>query len=564
MSRNVRCSRSDAELLESFVARHEQAAFETLFRRYESLVASVCRGILRDEDAARDATQAVFLTLALKAPALDRSRPLAPWLHRVACDIAISHRRHLEARRALERKATERFEALPSASDPSAEEIRPILDREINGLPERYRRALILFHLEGRTLEQTASALRCSVGTVGSWLFRGRRILRDRLARRGVTPSTLSGLLVRLPSEATPGWAASLAPWTAKAATAVAAGLPAAGGYVSPIVWALARWGARSLRVALLKTAAGIAAAAAALLALAAVALRERPAPPGGPLASPPPVSPAADPAPPLWARAAPRSSAASVSFPEPTRPAAPVVDLPAGAPPRRSDLVGHWPLDQAQQEVWVEDRSGYGHRGRLIGPVSWVAGKIGRALFLDGRGSYVELAGHPALDSIHRQSFSLSAWFRPEDVPRGQGPARDASYGIVLRTGWHIGLLFNNEARFIMTDWLKGDIEPLWNSAGTWGMTYAPGHWYHLAGVVDRGLGRVHLYVNAVLKHTQPFDPSREVYEVPYGAWRIGIGNPDFADWSWPARGAIDDVRIYNRPLSPTDVRLLFAEASE
>lgn len=564
MKQCLRADSGDADLLEAFVERREQAAFEAIFRRYEALVSAVCRRILRDEDAARDAAQAVFLALALKADRLDRSRPLGPWLHRVAWDVAVSHRRSLEARRSREREATARPPSLPDDVDP---ELLAILDQEINGLPERYRRALVLFHLEGRTLEETAAALGCSPGTAGSWLFRGRRILRGRLARRGVTTAPLPVIFAAVRIAPPPGWAARLAPWTVKAAAAAAAGQPAAGGYVSPTVWALARTAARTLPAASLKAAAGLAAGLAAALALTAVALRERPSlpPSRSEAAALPPRNRPPAPLPAVWTATPARPSAVAASLAEPAGPAWEAPSLAAEpSPARRSDLVAHWPLDGACDGIRVEDRSGRGHLGRLEGPVGWVAGKIGRALFLDGRGAYVEISASPELEAVHRSSFSLSAWFRPETVPPGRESERDASYGILMRTGWHIGLLFNNEGRFLMTDWLKGDAGPLWNSAGTWGTTYVPGHWYHLVGVVDRGLGRVQLYVNGVLKHTQAFNPSREVFALEDSGWRIGIGNPDLGDWSWPARGAIDDVRIYNRPLSPTDVRLLLAESSE
>lgn len=557
MKHHLRADSGDADLLHAFVERREQAAFEAIFRRYEPLVSAVCRRVVGDEDAARDALQAVFLALALKARRLDRSRPLGPWLHRVAWDVALSHRRSLEARRSRERKATERPPRLSGDFDP---ELPLILDQEINRLPERYRKALILFHLEGRTLEETAAVLGCSPGTAGSWLFRGRRILRDRLARLGVAPALLPALLDTLAPSAVSAGSAALRIWTAKAALAALAGRHGAGDFVSTTAWTLARAAARRFPLAPLAAAAAV---VAALAGIAAGGRSETPPPPAAPplAASVPPETAVLPPPRPAMIDA---PSALAASFPAAAPPPLPFPEVAVESSrfARRSDLVAHWPLDgPGKEEGWVEDRSGREHRARIIGPVLWTEGKIGRALLLDGRGSYLQPAESPDLETVHRSSFSLSAWFRPEDIPPGRGPEARASYGILLRTGWHIGLLFNNEGRFLMTDWLRGASEPLWNSAGTWGTTYAPGHWYHLVGVVDRGLGRVQLYVNGVLKHTQAFDPSREVYEVPYAAWRIGIGNPDFADWSWPARGAIDDVRIYNRALSPTDVRLILAE---
>jgi hypothetical protein len=351
--------------------------------------------------------------------------------------------------------------------------------------------------------------------------------------------------------------------WTAKAALAALAGQPGAGGFVSATAWALARAAARRSPIAPL--AAATAAAAVVALALAPAGSRSE---------TPPSDVPAAVAAVPRTADFASLPEPAELGVPSARAAFFPVAASPRTAPPpvaveppggvRRSDLVAHWPLDGPGQDGWIEDRSGRGHRGRIFGPVLWTAGKIGRALLLDGRGSYIEPAVSPDLERVHRSSFSLTAWFRPEDIPPGRGSEARASYGILLRTGWHTGLLFDHEGRFLMTDWLRGDTEPLWNTAGTWEITYAPGHWYHLVGVVDRGLGRVSLYVNGVLRHTQPFDPSREVFEIPEGRWRIGIGNPNWKEWSWPARGAIDDVRIYNRPLSPTDVRLIMTETAE
>src|SRR5207244_4501328 len=76
-------------------------------------------------------------------------------------------------------------------------ELRPILDAEISRLSEKYRRAFILCHLEGRTNEQAAALLGCPVGTVLSRLSRAREQLRGRLARRGLGLSTpaLTGAL---------------------------------------------------------------------------------------------------------------------------------------------------------------------------------------------------------------------------------------------------------------------------------------------------------------------------------------------------------------------------------
>src|SRR5579862_7243482 len=80
---------SDQILLRQFVRTRSQAAFDQLVRRHGGLVhASILRKV-RDRSLAEDATQAVFLVLAQKAPALVDRPALAGWLLKTARFAAI-------------------------------------------------------------------------------------------------------------------------------------------------------------------------------------------------------------------------------------------------------------------------------------------------------------------------------------------------------------------------------------------------------------------------------------------------------------------------------------------
>jgi hypothetical protein len=71
-------------------------------------------------------------------------------------------------------------------------DLRPILDEELNRLPEKYRTPLVLCYLEGKTNEEAARQLGRPVGTVWYQLSRGREMLRGRLSRRGVDLSVVA------------------------------------------------------------------------------------------------------------------------------------------------------------------------------------------------------------------------------------------------------------------------------------------------------------------------------------------------------------------------------------
>lgn len=75
-------TRTDAELLDDYVSRGDDAAFAGIVARYGAFVHRTCLRLLRDEHEAEDACQAVFLVLARKARRL-RKGDLSAWLYRV-------------------------------------------------------------------------------------------------------------------------------------------------------------------------------------------------------------------------------------------------------------------------------------------------------------------------------------------------------------------------------------------------------------------------------------------------------------------------------------------------
>src|SRR5262249_17716229 len=191
---------TDGQLLECFVTRREEAAFEALVRRLGPMVLGVCRRVLRNHHDAEDAFQATFLVLVRKAASVVPREQVGNWLYGVACQTARKARALAERRRAREKQLAHPPE--PTAVEPAEApwaELRPALDQHLSHLPDRYRAPIILCDLEGASYRDAAQQLGCPEGTLAARLSRGRALLAKRLARHGTVLSggALAALLAQ-------------------------------------------------------------------------------------------------------------------------------------------------------------------------------------------------------------------------------------------------------------------------------------------------------------------------------------------------------------------------------
>jgi RNA polymerase sigma factor (sigma-70 family) len=182
---------TDADLCERYVCEGDEAAFETLVRKHGPMVLGTCRRILRNDQDAEDAFQATFLVLVRKAASLRSPRTLANWLHGVA------RRTALAARSAAAKRRDKEAAVLPRSvmPDDPGDDLRAVLDQELERLAEKYRIAVVLCDLEGRTRKEAARQLGWAEGTVASRLARGRGILARRLAHRGFAGALVAAAL---------------------------------------------------------------------------------------------------------------------------------------------------------------------------------------------------------------------------------------------------------------------------------------------------------------------------------------------------------------------------------
>jgi len=258
---------TDGELLMRFAKHGDTAALALVVDRHGAMVWSVCNQVLVHRHEADDAYQATFLILAQKASSIRATDSVGGWLYRVA------HRTALAARRRRKQRREQELVDQPLAPEEAFPDIQrrqtvSVLMQELRGLPERYQTPLVLRYLEGRSRRAIAEATDATVGAIAGRLVRGKRLLRQRLARRGVS---LAVALAAMGGTATAQAAAGQTAAGASAAAFVGPppldptfALSAASSTVSQLVYQ----GVRSMLLASLAKPAAIAATGIAAIAL--------------------------------------------------------------------------------------------------------------------------------------------------------------------------------------------------------------------------------------------------------------------------------------------------------
>jgi RNA polymerase sigma factor (sigma-70 family) len=253
---------TDGQLLGRFVEQRDEGAFAALVRRHGPMVWGVCRRVLGSHHDAEDAFQAAFLVLARRAASVVPRENVGNWLYGVAQQTARKARATRAKRRAREARLTDGPEAEAPRQDAWAD-LRPVLDQELSLLPNKYRVAIVLCYLEGKTRQEAGRQLGLPEGTLAGWLARGKALLARRLARRGLALSggALAAVLAR---EAAPaGVPPSVVSPTIEAATRLAAG-QAAAEVVPAKVAALTDGVLKAMMLSKLKVALGVALVAVA------------------------------------------------------------------------------------------------------------------------------------------------------------------------------------------------------------------------------------------------------------------------------------------------------------
>jgi RNA polymerase sigma-70 factor (ECF subfamily) len=187
---------SDPELVEA-ARRGNPAAFEVLVRRYSERAYRVAFRVVRDADDSRDVVQDAFVKAYRGLDSFESRSSFYTWLYRIVVNLALDRRRREQRAPSVEWDDGAAHQIDPRGIAPIAEnpelatrrrEVRELVARGVQGLPDGQREVLLLREVDGLSYEEIAESMRISKGTVMSRLHYARKKMIAFLQAHGVAP----------------------------------------------------------------------------------------------------------------------------------------------------------------------------------------------------------------------------------------------------------------------------------------------------------------------------------------------------------------------------------------
>jgi RNA polymerase sigma-70 factor (ECF subfamily) len=174
----------DATIVER-VLTGDSALFELLMRRYNRLLYRLARGILRDDDEARDVVQAAYIRAYYHLEQFRGPAGFKGWLARIAVNEALGRARRASSIAEADRHMLSHpdFGAEPESAASSRDLLR-ILQAAIDRLPQDFRQVFMLRGVEQLSIAETAELLEIKPATVKTRFHRARQMLQELLHRK--------------------------------------------------------------------------------------------------------------------------------------------------------------------------------------------------------------------------------------------------------------------------------------------------------------------------------------------------------------------------------------------
>lgn len=198
--------------------------------------------------------------------------------------------------------------------------------------------------------------------------------------------------------------------------------------------------------------------------------------------------------------------------------------------------LVGYWNFNENSGNT-ANDKSTYSNNGTLINGPQWTTGKFGNALNFDGETDYVEVADSNSLDIS--DAITIDVRVKPLEASN----SNNMSIFVSKKGAYPVFGIRNDQYTYF---YLTGVYDWYYKST----KNYFDGDWHHIVATYDAngGSNNMRIYIDGELDNS-----ITKTGTISTSDYNLRIGH--FEGSGYYLKGTIDDVRIYNRALSPEEI---------
>ncbi len=211
--------------------------------------------------------------------------------------------------------------------------------------------------------------------------------------------------------------------------------------------------------------------------------------------------------------------------------------------------LVGWWKFDESSGTT-AYDSSGYGKNGTMYSSstptlLTTASGcKLGRCGLFDGTDDYVDCG--TVISSVQNTGYTVSLWARPGSVDTGSSYKMLVGQRVWSASRWYLGFYGDPAVSAVfLYKWVDGIGAQLTAQSGS----FDTGSWYNVA--ISNSGSEARVYVDGVLRGSENYSTGLESGDLSLHIGKI-LGTNYF-------ESNIDDVRIYNRILSASEIEAIY-----
>lgn len=176
------------EKLVDLVCKKDQEFYQEVVKRYQDKLLRYANFLVRDDHQAADVVQEAFIKAFINLRSFNTKKKFSSWIYRIVHNESINLLKKQKKIISLDNNSWLK-QTLKSKQNIEKEfevkEAKKILLNNLNKIPLKYKSVLVLYYLEDKSYEEVSDILRIAVGTVGTRINRGKKILKAIYEEKG-------------------------------------------------------------------------------------------------------------------------------------------------------------------------------------------------------------------------------------------------------------------------------------------------------------------------------------------------------------------------------------------